>query len=1390
MPAALTNITTAKEQKITYTPLLLAELTLVNGYKLYFSTENLDGTAGGVPYNGNNYEPRIQSQGLSPLSWTTDSGIVQAPQVTITLADADGFLWDTVETDPNPGFQGAKIVMRFVFFDWVSGTFSTDSQVKFVGYVNPPQEVNDQTLTILCTNILNFSTLNLPTDPVQRTCPKIFPSNAAQRQAAADNVDADQYPCGYSPDATGPNAVGNNDPSTGAPYITCDFTFAGCVARMGNAALPTGTSGSPCPIEQDQAGRLTARFGGVQYDPPLSWRGRAYISGSIEENINNPNDAKFNDYFPFAYGTTRVDPPVMNVVGSANYTVIQVALCLGQIHDDRGTEGPIQQVIVNDELIPFYTNSSDSILAWRWVSLGNRSGFVSKSAIYGGQGDPYGSVAVIEIAVPVKVTGSDTIPTVQVLLNGPKVRVYNSADPTDFTYQFTTNSVWNLLDVLTWCNLQVTDLDLQTFIDAAAIADGVISYTDLTGNVQTHPRYQIGLAMRQRQAASDAVKNILAGCKGMLAPSGSIDAATSGLLQLFLKQTLADQQPAPVPGSNDNSSYISNKADGSDGAGYVAYSFDESNILRKGPSRNSPSSFKIQQRPVSDTPNKLSLAIQDEDYTYAPDSLLIADSEHIGRAGITVSGSVAADGIVNYDQGKRVVQGQFAEQFRGNPRSGEGGVNDCGGTWIAEFDVSFRAIHLRVGHLVAVSFAKYELDHQIFRVLSVAPSENCEKITLRVQWHEDDWYLDSYGQAPDPTLQSRRRARLLRPPFGLLPNETEPMVGDWEYDVTELGLALNETYTPDSNDLANPTVNVRYFEPVNAFSAKVHSPFAPEGTTDPTGGRLATGVYYFAIASVDSDGNSSMPSYPIGKIAVTGPAGSITVPNIFWQNDVIFWKLYAGTDPNKLSLQMTGSGTPSSITLTDYVVAGEAMPDVQYDHTKVRFKHLAWNGGGIYGLSVKSITAPNIIVHGLDADPSFPADYWIGRIVYYAGHSQDSSEDIMMLNMRVSTSDAHSITLTDINLNPVDLATLGVGVGDVLYIRAQANTVTNNTIGDPGYTLPFMVVDPPQALLDASNTTPVVIQLPAGHGMLTGNTVIVAGVAGNTGANGTTTITLIDDTHISLDGTVGNGPYENGGTIALMREGLQPHAYIGKLVRIISGPGRGQLRKVIDNDSTSFTVDRDWDVLPTVDSVFIVEESAWLGEINSSSASDFFATHETNLAIPILPYLRYGGGDGILFQAFTENSDETKEATDASSPFRDIWVNPGPPGKAQYDKATWNIAVSRSIATGIDVAPHYNVKRVGTPNVCEFKAKIPPVGADIWLDIWITKADGSYTGSIFDGTLLIIPAGSSDWISLDPSHFLAGLVLNDKDTLTVNVNQIGATTPGKEITIVLKWPIP
>ena len=61
--------------------------------------------------------------------------------------------------------------------------------------------------------------------------------------------------------------------------------------------------------------------------------------------------------------------------------------------------------------------------------------------------------------------------------------------------------------------------------------------------------------------------------------------------------------------------------------------------------------------------------------------------------------------------------------------------------------------------------------------------------------------------------------------------------------------------------------------------------------------------------------------------------------------------------------------------------------------------------------------------------------------------------------------------------------------------------------------------------------SPIALAVPSTTGITTGMVGIVAGVNGNTAANGYWTLTVVDGTHVSLNGSTGNGAWTTGGVV-------------------------------------------------------------------------------------------------------------------------------------------------------------------------------------------------------------------------------------------------------------------
>jgi hypothetical protein len=90
----------------------------------------------------------------------------------------------------------------------------------------------------------------------------------------------------------------------------------------------------------------------------------------------------------------------------------------------------------------------------------------------------------------------------------------------------------------------------------------------------------------------------------------------------------------------------------------------------------------------------------------------------------------------------------------------------------------------------------------------------------------------------------------------------------------------------------------------------------------------------------------------------------------------------------------------------------------------------------------------------------------------------------------------------------------------------------------------------------ATNAGPIVLTIGT-HALATGMFVRVAGVTGNTNANGDWQITVVNATQISLNGSIGNAAYVSGGTCRrfgfTIQDGGIPRIAVGVLFRDMLG---------------------------------------------------------------------------------------------------------------------------------------------------------------------------------------------------------------------------------------------
>lgn len=1043
----------AKELVAGQLPLLLVKFTFLDGSTLYLSTH-------AVTHGGQAYQARLSDLDLEKVQMMSESGIDIPPTLTLHIADADGSILTNYENATSKGFRGAKVEVRFVFYDVLAGTFSTDSLVRYTGICDPATPTDDAVLEVRTTNRLNASKKMLPAPLIQKNCPKIQPTTAAQC-AAGLNEDSDFYPCGLT-----------------SPTDPCYNTRAGCLA-IGNIR----------------------RHAGITYQPLTDGgRGREYTSGSYFQLYNSSNDAKYGEPWPVVLGRGWVECPVLNMRQDGNYTRCDVGLCWGHIDTGSGQTGSMKVVVNGYELPPggyddptsgWTSLNPGNIAWWNWVSRGWRDG--NTPTRFNGQEDPYGSETVIEVVLPRSQAGGESVPSVSVLFSGPNIRKYravasvsvsggvgtitftainndfasNSPFPftlsgnsfsaangsyshlTNWTYgppgtvtfeasgvpngsgtggsvqyeDSTDNPAWHLLWVLKQAGWTSGELDITSFTTAAEICDAPITYTSQYGGTASHARYKSNVILRQRRQASDIIRGIRQNCCALLQPNRD-----TGKLSVIVKGTLADQQPSAVAGSNYNTAVVSITRGGTITNGFVAYRFSEDNTI----------SIKGISRPISDTPNRIAFQFQDSENSFAQTSIALSDSDDVERVGQEVGATVSIDGCATYDQSVRLAKIIQKETHRGNAQG------DTRGTRWFELVTSIRAIRVYVGQIVMVDWAKLGLSATLFRVQGVQGPKKDGTITLTIQQHDDTWYIDALSQRPDPEYSNPKRDKLARASFPLCPDLVAPRSGDAWRSTSERTFKVTPKWSVSPTGSWNGQIEVQTKIPANNFGLAQPPQVAIQATTASTGGSLAEGLYYLAISAKDSAGKYSPLSVIAQAYMATGTTeGVVTVPVQWWDSATSGYSLYAGRTPFRLSWQADGSGTPSTVSLSAFLGLRGGAPDQELDAVVAVGKEVAHSG--ILGAQVQAVGTNSITIGGT----GWMANVLAGREISVVAKADYTALPVLNYAITANTTAGVCTVTPDPMLD-------GLSLGDVIVVRSKP-TVSNGgkTLTDALWANPF-----------------------------------------------------------------------------------------------------------------------------------------------------------------------------------------------------------------------------------------------------------------------------------------------------------------------------------------------
>lgn len=878
----MATINQVKELRATDTPLLFFECILPSGDSEYWGTHS-------ITFNGQSYSARVLKHNLFDLQLSADDAMDGISQLSLTLANADSAL---SEVNSAIGFKGSRLTVYFAFADLASGSITTESTVLFRGIAGDPDFITEDALALTFSNKLSLQRIPVPDVRIQRTCPWAFPETYTQRTEAKDGGVFGRfsrfYRCGYSADI--PGGVGNL--SGGQPFNSCDKTRAQCIERG--------------MFDHDARVNVTRRYGGFEFVPSaINVRTAGDKASHVSPLLSN--SAKFNDPVPLVYGTGWLRAPLIFSRNDGNLTHMEVLIGGGTI------EG-LLKVVVNDVEIPQGVAGKDMTLTG-WYSLitpGSRQGNFNldfTDALGNPLGDPYGSLSVLSIVVPNRISSGTALPNVEVLVQGLQIDSY-ALDGSFQGTAFSNNPAWVILDILRRCGWALSDLNLSSFAASAAFCQELIATTDLNGNPIQVPRYQCNLMLTKRQSAAVVVRGV------RVAASLMLRYGTTGLLELLPETSIVRQQLALPDGSNSTDPLAS---------GWPAYEFSDSSAPFSGIARNpdGSSTVRLTSRSVAETSNRLSVEFQDESNEYQQDSLSFIDANDSALVGYEISSQSTALGIANFSQATRVLLRQLDKSTKGN--------------LFIEFVTSFRALKIRPGDIIAVTYLKEGFERTPFRVIRLSPSMNYQTVTVFAQVHNDDWYSDSPVVLMNAGRQPGSLVQVPRPLIGQIAhNDPDGNLEFFDY-------AVSEQIQAATDGSATDIFTVSFSQPRQPSMTLSNLPLvslSPQVATD--GGALAAGSHlYYGISAVDGEGNEGPLSFTIPvRLPAVSNTNQVTLSGFSFPKAAVTFHVYRGNTPQEL-YRITPAPLPIAAEYTDTgaVPLPFGPPDSSFDHANFYYRH-------------------------------------------------------------------------------------------------------------------------------------------------------------------------------------------------------------------------------------------------------------------------------------------------------------------------------------------------------------------------------------------------------------------------------------------------------------------
>jgi hypothetical protein len=225
--------------------------------------------------------------------------------------------------------------------------------------------------------------------------------------------------------------------------------------------------------------------------------------------------------------------------------------------------------------------------------------------------------------------------------------------------------------------------------------------------------------------------------------------------------------------------------------------------------------------------------------------------------------------------------------------------------------------------------------------------------------------------------------------------------------------------------------------------------------------------------------------------------------------------------------------------------------------------------------------------------------------------------------------------------------------------------------------------------------------------------------------------------------------------------GLTAGVEVGNLLRVISGTGRGNIRKITGNTATTLT----WDLPLLLDttSVWIVEAPTWDYAADASAIDNADPTKAVTLTVPASNFVN----ESILIAGFTVDINGN-ESPDGDNPIREDWIY-GAVGQVK----SLVIPAAGTLGIQSDAAGSLQLNSPFTAASVKAVVKQAPTGAALVLSL--------YAGSTLWMTLTIADGAYS--VTATDAQIQAATPLPANTNIRLSITAVGTTFPGADLTV-------